>query len=1387
MKFYLKALILAFIIFGLSFSRATAQSATYNLDSFKADLDFLGTVSQGKLLFNPFGTNPDPNFAKHRLSDEQIRFLCDSDCQTKNTGVNFGTIYKGGNYQRARSLKMNWSLEIAQTNSAQAIADIINFEGVENVIVRIGVGGDSLGFDDPSTYVSFLSDIAGRVSGRTFYAIAGPNEPDIERWAAPSCSPPNQSDPPATRSQFYDCVGPKLATYMNYIIAHKPSNVRLLSPAFNLTSFMFYDNTGRADGIPLAMARSGANFAGLDAVAGNIYPAGDSMQNIWNNHVQSVITQLGKPVVITETGPWNPLGDLFAGYDSSIYHDYNTSDQDYYLQPIKGLGTNEETDDKNQEIIRTDLINQGYQAFCAAPKYEAVATLGPGEIVDLFVNKMGESTELDFESTQVVDFTSAKVPLWRDIKGKQFLFTSIEEFWGFKDTVVGENTTSEINSSPINSLLSNQQRCQASVDILINQEVMCNKLKNPDVCVLYKRPIPDTSFTVKSLLNAYKDIAGAEYRNKNTIEKTCEKLVSSDLNTIVRQGLLFTPLNIDRVYRPAFLVISVEQIPEQQGKLYNFFRDDKSNNHAVLAVAFKVPDIGTNKRADQSNSDSSAHTAWNDPLSLSNDVLNTGEQKENILKKNNDFFSKINQLSESSSKNPQDATNLIRCNPATAPDSCGDKLGAALISIINGQDKDPMTKSKMLCNKYSVEPASEIYDVASLSAQGDKTNFKANLNFGNQIIDALLPGKDSEVLKSRWEVNAQTWKNQGDSLIDINFYLVYPAGMELESVEQSLAATFFAKDELTDLNHYQLKKQGFSVQDTTQELIGGSQSHTFPNPTKCKWVMRESATPGVQIPVWECEDATFTGAIEAVTQLPARIIGGGLGYWMRIIQLTLHGLASVPRNYLATCKTTEQFLLGKCSGEDVAPRYSKDDSVFAEEGPYCGVKTDWITNQSGNYIICQENKCGSDVAEIGEAGYFVDANSPLKIKAKSLFADGASLVTTNSMVPMNPAQEKSNRCGLNGGAKTELWYLPKDETDTTKINEFSYWNSHAYRLIYTANSDSLVNLDISINVKPGYYHFNLNTAGCFMGKTLVLDQNGQELQDDNPNRVNFFIIENNAFEGKKQYCGQIAINSNMPGQDGSTDTIYGCSLNSSYDMSLNGACGGLHGNNKDQENSDAWSNTSFSEAGLSHYKSIFRRQFVKPDQGDAYKCDDLFPNVIAEVNCAQLNDVATFNCPSISQNCGLDTNCITDQNNPCTKQNLQSKLAAYWQSRGKQLDQNELSKKATEASIICQRESGGKADAVNTGCITGKTLDYSVGLFQINLLAHDCNQTFIDYGIGPPPYCVLDESTEATNKRQDCVERLTNPDNNIQKMLEMSSGGNNWHPWSAARVCGLIE
>jgi len=176
-----------------------------------------------------------------------------------------------------------------------------------------------------------------------------------------------------------------------------------------------------------------------------------------------------------------------------------------------------------------------------------------------------------------------------------------------------------------------------------------------------------------------------------------------------------------------------------------------------------------------------------------------------------------------------------------------------------------------------------------------------------------------------------------------------------------------------------------------------------------------------------------------------------------------------------------------------------------------------------------------------------------------------------------------------------------------------------------------------------------------------------------------------------------------------------------------------------------------------------------------------------------------INCTVSKSDCiaGKKTCC-----NPCDVDYLKFKLNAKMS-----LSNSEATRRATNASIICNAESRARACALNDGCLDGIYVDYSIGLFQINLLAHKCpahSETFV---CSPPSgwhcgsgYFIynwdLDKCkynttggkslSEMKQVVSDCKKYYLNPENNISYAMQLSGNFANWSPWSTARPehCG---
>lgn len=102
---------------------------------------------------------------------------------------------------------------------------------------------------------------------------------------------------------------------------------------------------------------------------------------------------------------------------------------------------------------------------------------------------------------------------------------------------------------------------------------------------------------------------------------------------------------------------------------------------------------------------------------------------------------------------------------------------------------------------------------------------------------------------------------------------------------------------------------------------------------------------------------------------------------------------------------------------------------------------------------------------------------------------------------------------------------------------------------------------------------------------------------------------------------------------------------------------------------------------------------------------------------------------------------------------------------------------AEAASVVCNGESGGNPGALNPNCDTN---DYSVGLFQINLVAH-CPGA---YGGGRWGTQSCDNLLSVERRNQCEALWRGNPVENIKKAVEIYNSAG-WAAWGAARACGI--
>ena len=1211
----------------LNSSRIQAQQDdTADFQSFKNDLMFVLGKTQSALLFTPFGSNS--TFTKHKVTFTQAKELCVAAAEQAkdgskcgNLGINFGTVYSLADRSQAENLGMNYTLEIADGGKINDVIKTIgNHPGT--AIVRIGVADTSIGFqkwnanpgDIAGDYINYLSGI-GNGTTKKFYAIAGPNEPDIENWFAPECGrapgePSDESD------KFFTCIGEPLAKYMNAVCAAKssgriPGNIMLLSPAFNLTSYTF-------SGIFNSMKNNGANFSCLDAFAGNLYPAGQSMEAYWNDQERkfgsfdNFQNIYGKPLIITETGPMRQYLDNVG---------------EFFITPLEGI-----TPHKSVSLIRNDLVKQGYEAYCAMPE-RAISPAISGQISEFF----GEE---DFKMSPVfmMDMASAQYPIFRDDDRKEKLKADFEEYWSYQEDSGSDYSHSELGSAPIESLLSEEQRCVQGVKNLLAQEYMCNTLADSSTCALFAETVPSTSQTVKTLLDWYKTEpeainSSAKDAPKNVCKNLSDERSSGnpDEKKLKRlESLSQVPLSVQKGYRLAFLLVRITNLKERNA-LFSFFAHESPPRDEVITIAFKIPDVITNKPQDLpglAKKTSKAYPSFSDGAMLTRDSLQTAKQQEaRINEETNRRIQLETKFQEVDDQSVLGEQNAIYCldgpEGGAGSEACKDNLVKALTDMVNAQVR--LTPDHMVCpGDDEIDDAYTILDPTSLGKISPTPIFGDEL--GSDLLKNLfttigITGLDtaSRTFNSDFLVNAGNKENPGPGSVKVNMYLVYPVGYELNSIQEILTNSFLTGDQIATLEADKNLNERFEVQGGASSLTDNSHE------TKFK----------AFYPSW-CDETNMLKCFRTTLEYsgkPIQIIGARLGYYMRAIQRTLAKEKSNVQEYLASCETVEEFLLDRCAG---VGQKEPQSSIT-----YCGMKELAITNSStSQFTVCRTNAPAANCEPIapGSDSYFLDRSSSHSLQIATRILDGATLITTGSVVTMSPGQDQntetsSSRCGVspeNLGTGTQIWYLPPDVPESEIRNE-NTWIEKGSKFTPITGTKEWTNVVISLQVKPGYYMLPSETFGCLSRGASWAGKDGQESQER-------FILGSSVIpvgigsKGRESYCAKATYNSNMPGGPGGDfykTESYGCSINKpGFNLKLNNSCGGL---NSSFENISFWrdllspddENGSNKVPGLAMYEKMFGRKFVIPG-GDG-SCDSLFPNTIREVPCDQVdnNDVGT--------------------------------------------------------------------------------------------------------------------------------------------------------------------
>ncbi|PIY80329.1 MAG: hypothetical protein COY80_03615 [Candidatus Pacebacteria bacterium CG_4_10_14_0_8_um_filter_42_14] len=900
----------------------------------------------------------------------------------------------------------------------------------------------------------------------------------------------------------------------------------------------------------------------------------------------------------------------------------------FHVSPISNL-----VEGRSVDKIREDLIRQGYQAYCASPE-RAVSAEFSGEVEKYF--EQSNNDEFKLSPIFSLNLGSSEYPMFRDTQRKYELKSDYEGYWTFQEDSGQTYSHSELGSAPIESLLTEDQRCAQGINNLLAQDEMCKKLVNPDTCALYEQKIPNTSYALKELLEAYS--------SSNPFDKTpreiCSGLQQSKVEIKKQLFRDFTqvPLTIEKGYRLGFVVISIEEIKDIN-PLFSFFANKSDPRDEVLVVAFRIPDVITNKPLEGSY-ESGAYPVFSDGAMLTRDSLLSTEQQTSWNLTKNDTRQVL--LDKSAEMSVQKNELEIFCAEGeNKSEGCRDDLVKALTDIINAE----AGKEDFSCVLDSeIDNWNTIADSAAALTQSPRSQFQTQ--FGNELLSSIFStiSESTEVdsaqrsFESLFVVNGQTRSGKDSQSASVKMYLVYPVGYELESVTNVLKASFLTKDQIAELEKDEDNNKRFELYNGVSSLSKDSHESRFP------WFSDDGSICGR-------ENGSFTKCMTTSLEYaakPVQVLGAKFGYYLRAIQRTLAKKSSNVQNYLASCETVEEFLLDRCAGVgEVEPQQSLT---------YCRTPELSVTNSTlSNIRICMARDGECKELPTGAEGYFLDRKSPYRIQFASRFIDGATLLTTNEVVAVNPGQGKNEynemgRCTgpfLEKAASVELWHLPAN-TPKDMIKNEGYWSNHGTRLvIITAPESNWTNVVASLQVKPGYYVLKNPGNACLMNLTEYINykqETSKESSSGTPSgKVGVSLIPiGMGSTDRTEYCAINTKNSRMPGgSEGLNEQLVvegaaWCKLEKpGYNLALNNSCGGNNGSGS----FSMWSEQKDSDKlNLKLYEKLFGKPFTIPPgiPSDDQTCENLFPNVIKEVPCDEVNNTSVGSVANFGKDVSFD-------------------------------------------------------------------------------------------------------------------------------------------------------
>ena len=606
------------------------------------------------------------------------------------------------------------------------------------------------------------------------------------------------------------------------------------------------------------------------------------------------------------------------------------------------------------DSLATNMIwDQGYEAHCAHTTWKIKKSLW-GDIQAYFSPSNPDyNGPVTFSGTDpyIADFNQARIPMLRGMENslETIKNSSFEGMFGANYQLDG--AAYDTNSSGVaQNLLTAYQQCIAksqNVDAAVKicdtidasgAEEKCTVNKEYSLLADPENNVPATAFKIRDIQGFFKDLhpeLSGEERNTQVcadITSNYEEAIKTldvDKLDLTKAAINAIPIDLDTLYRLAFLVLVPTQDPNDNADKFYFLQSNAGINakkHAPVIIAFKIPDFATNKSLAAGNVDS---------LELTKMVLQSATQNETDLGMQADKRETLLYETQQA-KNMPESEKTIQCDGFPQCQRSNDNLITNVIIDMVNATRPACENETLVIPDLSSENASESAATESVAGQifnqedlnwekagdlfnpasKDLKNYEYKIKINDDLVNQLLSSNEENF---DWQLEIDQYPPEEGDEITVNGYLILPVGEAVKDANKSLAifwneksfVKMIATNSLIDMEG---KAGAFPKYLTIKnENTGFNASDSYDYCMEYGYVEKRDENDQL-ITVWDCVDKRKFGVTVADNKGDLLFPDFGLGWMVRKIQQTIRATMNETYDYIKSCERVEDMFLGRCSG-----------------------------------------------------------------------------------------------------------------------------------------------------------------------------------------------------------------------------------------------------------------------------------------------------------------------------------------------------------------------------------------------------------------------------------------------------------------------------------------